>query len=56
MSESMVLFTGNANPVLAKAVTDYMGIELGKAMVGKFSDGEIQVEIQENVRSKHVVV
>ena len=56
MSESMVLFTGNANPVLAKAVTDYMGIELGKAMVGKFSDGEIQVEIQENVRSKHVGV
>ena len=56
MSESMVLFTGNANPVLAKAVTDYMGLELGKAMVGKFSDGEIQVEIQENVRSKHVVV
>jgi len=56
MSESMVLFTGNANPVLAKAVTDYMCIELGKAMVGKFSDGEIQVEIQENVRSKHVVV
>ena len=56
MSESMVLFTGNTNPVLAKAVTDYMGIELGKAMVGKFSDGEIQVEIQENVRSKHVVV
>jgi len=56
MSESMVLFTGNANPVLAKAVTDYMGIELGKAIVGKFSDGEIQVEIQENVRSKHVVV
>ena len=56
MSESMVLCTGNANPVLAKAVTDYMGIELGKAMVGKFSDGEIQVEIQENVRSKHVVV
>jgi ribose-phosphate pyrophosphokinase len=56
MSESLVLFTGNANPVLAKAVTDYMGIELGKAMVGKFSDGEIQVEIQENVRSKHVVV
>ncbi len=56
MSESMVLFTGNANPVLAKAVTDYMGIELGKAMVGKFSHGEIQVEIQENVRSKHVVV
>jgi ribose-phosphate pyrophosphokinase len=55
-NESMVIFTGNANPDLAKAVSDYLGLELGKAMVGKFSDGEIQVEIQENVRSKHVVV
>ncbi len=55
-NESMVIFTGNANPELAKAVSDYLGLELGKAMVGKFSDGEIQVEIQENVRSKHVVV
>lgn len=55
-NESMVIFAGNANPDLAKAVSDYLGLELGKAMVGKFSDGEIQVEIQENVRSKHVVV
>jgi ribose-phosphate pyrophosphokinase len=55
-NESMTIFTGNANPVLAKSVADYLGQELGKAMVGRFSDGEIQVEIQENVRSKHVVV
>lgn len=55
-NETMVIFTGNANPDLAKSVSDYLGLELGKAMVGKFSDGEIQVEIQENVRSKHVVV
>jgi ribose-phosphate pyrophosphokinase len=55
-NESMVIFTGNANPELAKSVSKYLGLELGKAMVGKFSDGEVQVEIQENVRSKHVVV
>ncbi len=55
-NESMLVFTGNANPVLAKNVTDLLGITLGKAFVGKFSDGEIQVEIQENVRGKHVVV
>lgn len=55
-NESMVIFTGNANPVLAQSVTSYLNMELGKAMVGRFSDGEIQVEIQENVRSKHVVV
>ena len=55
-NESMAIFTGNANPVLAKLVADYLGQDLGKALVGRFSDGEIQVEIQENVRSKHVVV
>ena len=55
-NESMAIFTGNANPILGKSVSDFLGLELGKAMVGKFSDGEIQVEIQENVRSKHVVV
>jgi len=37
-------------------VTDHLNIPLGKAEVGRFSDGEIQVEIQENVRGKHVVV
>lgn len=54
--ESMMVFTGNANPALAKSVADYLKLPLGKAEVGRFSDGEIQVEIQENVRSKHVVV
>jgi len=54
--ETMMVFTGNANPALAKAVTDHLNIPLGKAEVGRFSDGEIQVEIQENVRGKHVVV
>ena len=54
--ETMIVFTGNANPALAKAVSDHLNIPLGKAEVGRFSDGEIQVEIQENVRGKHVVV
>ena len=44
------LFTGNANPPLAAAVAQYLDIELGKALVGTFSDGEVNAEIQENVR------
>lgn len=55
-NDSMLVFTGNANPALAQAVAKHLGSPLGKAMVGRFSDGEIQVEIQENVRGKHVVV
>lgn len=55
-NDSMLIFTGNANPALAQAVANNLGTHLGKAMVGRFSDGEIQVEIQENVRGKHVVV
>jgi ribose-phosphate pyrophosphokinase len=55
-SESINIFTGNANPALAEAVAKQMNTQLGKAFVGRFSDGEIQVEIQENVRGKNVVV
>ena len=55
-SEFLTLFTGNANPVLASAVAKELKLPIGKAFVGRFSDGEIQVEIQENVRGKNVVV
>lgn len=55
-SEGLMVFTGNANPALAEAVVKHLGIPLGKAHVGRFSDGEVQVEIQENVRGKHVIV
>lgn len=51
-----MVFTGNANPALAQEVVNTLGIPLGKAMVSRFSDGEIQVEIQENVRGKDVFV
>ena len=55
-SDGLMVFTGNANPGLAQEVTHTLGIPLGKAMVSRFSDGEIQVEIQENVRGKDVFV
>ncbi len=44
------LFTGNSNTALANAVASYLGVELGKAEVGTFSDGEASVEVSENVR------
>jgi ribose-phosphate pyrophosphokinase len=52
----MMVFTGNANPELAKRVTNKLHIPLGNADVGKFSDGEVAVEINENVRGKDVFV
>lgn len=50
----MAVFTGNANPVLAQDIARHLMQPLGRAMVGRFSDGEIQVEIMENVRGKDV--
>ncbi len=54
--ENLMLFTGNANRPLAQAVCRELGIRLGKALVGTFSDGEVQVEIEENVRRQEVFV
>jgi ribose-phosphate pyrophosphokinase len=48
--QHMKLFAGNSNVPLAQAVVAHLGIDLGKAEVGTFSDGEVKVEIQENVR------
>lgn len=50
------IFTGNANPELAKEICDYLGIDLGDSVVSKFSDGEINVEIDESVRGKDVYI
>lgn len=52
----MMIFSGNANPELAEKITHHLGIPLGKATVGRFSDGEIMVEILENVRGKSVYI
>ena len=54
--ERLMLFTGNANPRLAQEVVKHLNISLGRAIVGTFSDGEVMVEILENVRGKDVFV
>lgn len=55
-TSNMMVFTGNANPVLAQEVASNLGIPLGRADVGRFSDGEIMLEILENVRGRDVFV
>ncbi|HYW91707.1 MAG TPA: ribose-phosphate diphosphokinase [Gammaproteobacteria bacterium] len=52
----MTLFTGNANPRLAQEVANVLTLPLGKATVSRFSDGEIQVDIEENVRGRDVFI
>ena len=55
-TSNMMVFTGNANPLLAQEVANNLGIPLGRADVGRFSDGEIMLEILENVRGRDVFV
>lgn len=52
----MMVFTGNANAQLAQDIVNYLKMPLGKAVVGRFSDGEIMIEIMENVRGRDVFV
>jgi ribose-phosphate pyrophosphokinase len=54
--ERLMVFTGNANARLAQDVVKHLNISLGRAIVGKFSDGEVMVELLENVRGKDVFV
>jgi ribose-phosphate pyrophosphokinase len=54
--DRLMVFAGNANPSLAQDVVKQLNISLGRAVVGKFSDGEVMVEIMENVRGKDVFV
>ena len=56
MSKNLMLFSGNANPELAAKVAAELSLKLGNADVKKFSDGEINVEILENVRGKDVFI
>jgi len=53
---SIIVFTGNANPRLAQDVVRHLQLQMGDASVGSFSDGEVQVEINENVRGKDVFI
>ena len=54
--DSLMVFTGNAHPKLAEDVVKHLNIPLGRASVGRFSDGEVMVELLENVRGKDVFV
>jgi ribose-phosphate pyrophosphokinase len=51
-----IIFTGNANPALAQEISSSLGVELGHAKVGRFSDGEVTVEIHQNVRARDAFI
>lgn len=53
---NLMVFSGNANPELAQEISRHLGLPLGDASVGMFSDGEINIELRENVRGKDVFV
>ena len=55
-SPDFMIFTGNANPALAAEIAQQLGTSLGQAAVGRFSDGEVTVEINQNVRAREVFV
>src|ERR1700674_1290229 len=54
--DRLMVFTGNAHPRLAQEVAKHLNLSIGRAIVGKFSDGEVLVELLENVRGKDVFV
>lgn len=56
MLDKIKIFSGNSNRVLAEELCEFIGVPIGQASVKTFSDGEISVEIQENVRGKHVFI
>src|ERR1700732_5552595 len=55
-SETLALFAGNANPVLAQDIARSLQTQLGRASVGRFSDGEVNIELMENVRGRDVFI
>ena len=55
-SPDFMIFTGNANPVLAAEIAQHLGTTLGSANVGRFSDGEVTVEITQNVRARDIFI
>ncbi|HTB29878.1 MAG TPA: ribose-phosphate diphosphokinase [Steroidobacteraceae bacterium] len=55
-SPSFSVFSGNANPLLAQEITRHLHVPLGRAYVGRFSDGEVNVELMENVRGRDVFI
>ena len=56
MSREPLLFSGNANPALAQEITRHLRVPLGRAQIDRFSDGEINVEVMQNVRGRDVFI
>ncbi len=54
--DNVAVFTGNANPGLASSICEHLGIKLTDVLVSRFSEGEIRVKIQENIRGKDVFI
>jgi len=52
----MALYSGNANPALAQEIARHLMVPLGRAVVGRFSDGEVNIELMENVRGRDVFI
>ena len=55
-SQTLALFAGNANPALAQDIARHLMVPLGRAYVGRFSDGEVNLELMENVRGRDVFI
>src|SRR5487761_503474 len=55
-SDTLALFAGNANPTLATDIARHLQTPLGRASVGRFSDGEVNIELMENVRGRDVFI
>src|ERR1019366_868438 len=55
-SPTISVFAGNANPLLAQEITHHLRVPLGRAHVGRFSDGEVNVELMENVRGRDIFI
>jgi ribose-phosphate pyrophosphokinase len=55
-SDNAMVFSGNATKDLAQKIADYLQVELGQAIVSKFNDGEIQIQVKETVRGKHIFI
>ncbi len=56
MQDKITVFSGNANPKLTRSICKHLGISQGKALVGRFSEGEIRVQVGQNIRGKDVFV
>lgn len=55
-NKALIIISGNSNPMLSQSVCSFLGLALGRALVGRFSDGEVRVEIDQNVRGLDVYV